>query len=842
MLHRRRRALELVLLILLANILSQGVSKKSKAKGKQINLACPGLSKRDHSDLEKLLLHASRLLNSDVAGAKSCLQVALQQAPNDMSRAQVLYNLAIVTRQAGDIQQALKYIESASSDAIEQWFQGALIRGVIQLESNHVQTSLYSFAVAKRLQPTSVAVYRNLAQAYYNLGEPLQAREVWEEGIVALLEQEECAEGFFNLGLLLREQGSHFRKQSEMNYKAAIRLDPTSSRYRYSYGNLLFDERRMDEAIAMFSSAIRIDPSLEDARNNLGNALRQSGWLREVLAKCLKLACNSVQQTVFQDLGMLDETRRVADAAYKINPRIVEASILRGSVDYAKGFMREAIERYKEALKLDPTSQQTLLNLGNTYGDLYRQLEARVTNQNSEARKEMRELQNSCIQVYKKMLVLDPIDAQAFLNMVWAQKYACEWANWEENLRRIEEMARMQIKQGKPPSLKPFLALAFPISPTLYLDIARAHAQEEQKNTNPLRRILGALDHSHQLLKPAGKGKSSKLRIAYMSTDLGDHPVGHQAWFSLHDQKRFDVILLALSRNDGSEWWRKNSAMVPDGNFFELGKLGHEISCSDLTRKINKLGVHVLITLNGWTSGHQMDVLSLKPAPIQVEYMGSHDSTGATYIDLFVSDRVATPPEFYNHFTERILSTPDTFFMNEYKQSRAHVPDLADAVYSDVEKLRRDDDLSESYRNIDRTSHDAYLWLLRLPSTAEYNLRKEADVYGEQVASRILFSDRIDWSSHLVIKSLANLSLDNPVFNSHTSAVDILWDEYEALARRLIAGEGRKALHNLRQTLQARRREAASFDTQKLVLNFERGLKIGWDLLDSGLSYHIHVN
>ena len=42
---------------------------------------------------------------------------------------------------------------------------------------------------------------------------------------------------------------------------------------------------------------------------------------------------------------------------------------------------------------------QTLLNLGNTYGDLYRQLEARVTNQNNEARKEMRELQNSCIKV-----------------------------------------------------------------------------------------------------------------------------------------------------------------------------------------------------------------------------------------------------------------------------------------------------------------------------------------------------------------------------------------------------------------------------------------------------------
>eukprot|EP00960_Hanusia_phi_P017275 508518-Hanusia_phi.AAC.6 len=166
---------------------------------------------------------------------------------------------------------------------------------------------------------------------------------------------------------------------------------------------------------------------------------------------------------VFQDLGMLDETKRVADTAYKINPQMVEASILRGrlsgvnmgketaieksfSVDYAKGSLSEAIEKYKEALELNPTSQQvsscnsslmtmslltnilchhlvipacslfksltllacpafsssspqTLLNLGNTYGDLYRQLEAKVMNQNSEARKEMKKLQDSCIKV-----------------------------------------------------------------------------------------------------------------------------------------------------------------------------------------------------------------------------------------------------------------------------------------------------------------------------------------------------------------------------------------------------------------------------------------------------------
>ena len=48
-------------------------------------------------------------------------------------------------------------------------------------------------------------------------------------------------------------------------------------------------------------------------------------------------------------------------------------------------------------------------------------------------------------------------------------------------------------------------------------------------------------------------------------------------------------------------------------------------------------------------------------------------------------------------------------------------------------------------------------------------------LHGDDVHARLIFSDRIDWRTHLLVKSMANLSLDNPVFNSHTSGVDILW-------------------------------------------------------------------
>jgi len=224
----------------------------------------------------------------------------------------------------------------------------------------------------------------------------------------------------------------------------------------------------------------------------------------------------------------------------------------------------------------------------------------------------------------------------------------------------------------------------------------------------------------------------------------------------------------------------------------------------------------------------------------------------------FVSDRVASPPEFAPFYSEKLVITPDSFFINEYTHSRSHVPPQADAVYSgrpakavggeEVEVVTReayglpregivacnfnqlfkvDPSVYGVWMTLLAQIPDAYLWLLRLPSTAEKALRAEAARYGTAVASRLLFTDRISWKKHLVVKALANISLDNPVFNSHTSGVDILWagvpllslagetmssrvaaslltalpfpsliarslDDYQAIAARLLAGPHRK--------------------------------------------------
>ena len=69
------------------------------------------------------------------------------------------------------------------------------------------------------------------------------------------------SEGFFNLGLLQREMGG---ASAERCYKTAVRLLPGSARFRYSFGNLLYDHNRcgstVREHILQYQSFVRRQP------------------------------------------------------------------------------------------------------------------------------------------------------------------------------------------------------------------------------------------------------------------------------------------------------------------------------------------------------------------------------------------------------------------------------------------------------------------------------------------------------------------------------------------------------------------------------------------------------
>jgi predicted O-linked N-acetylglucosamine transferase (SPINDLY family) len=63
----------------------------------------------------------------------------------------------------------------------------------------------------------------------------------------------------------------------------------------------------------------------------------------------------------------------------------------------------------------------------------------------------------------------------------------------------------------------------------------------------------------------------------------------------------------------------------------------------------------VLIDLAGHTGGHSLEVMALRPAPVQMTYAGWPGTTGVAAIDYRITDTITDPPEAERYSTERLL-------------------------------------------------------------------------------------------------------------------------------------------------------------------------------------------
>lgn len=193
----------------------------------------------------------------------------------------------------------------------------------------------------------------------------------------------------------------------------------------------------------------------------------------------------------------------------------------------------------------------------------------------------------------------------------------------------------------------------------------------------------------------------------------------------------------------------------------------------------------------------------------------------------------------------------------------------------------------------------AVLWLLRFPEPGESNLKRTARAWaGEEVASRIIFTDVAQKQQHISRARVCDVVLDTPECNAHTTAADVLWSstplltlprypykmcsrmaasilkgalpkdaegaraakeliasddaEYEALATRLAGGlsyertnrdycEGRGRLAEMRKVLFEAKWTCALFDTHRWVADLECAYEEAWRRWVAGESGDIHL-
>lgn len=146
----------------------------------------------------------------------------------------------------------------------------------------------------------------------------------------------------------------------------------------------------------------------------------------------------------------------------------------------------------------------------------------------------------------------------------------------------------------------------------------------------------------------------SRLRIGFVSGDFRDHPVSNFLYpvISSIDKTRFDVIGYNVSPSNDSHT-QLYSALSTE--WHEVKTLSH----IELATQITGDEIDILIDLSGHTAYNRLPVFGLKPAPVQMSWLGYPGTTGIQEMDYYLVDRnFAAPGVLDNQFTEKLAYLP----------------------------------------------------------------------------------------------------------------------------------------------------------------------------------------
>ncbi|ERN10036.1 hypothetical protein AMTRI_Chr06g194830 [Amborella trichopoda] len=754
-----------------------------------------------------------------------------------------------------------------------------------------IQEAYNCYLEALRIQPTFAIAWSNLAGLFMEAGDFTRALAYYKEAVKL---KPTFSDAYLNLGNVYKGMG--MPQEAIMCYQRAIQAKPD---YAMAFGNLAsiyYEQGRLELAIIHYRQAIACDSGFLEAYNNLGNALKDAGRVEEAIScyqSCLAFQPSHPQAltnlgNIYMEWNMMSTAATFYKATLAVTTGLSAPYSNLAIIYKQQGNYADAISCYNEVLRIDPLAADGLVNRGNTLKEIGRVSEAiqdyiravtiRPTMAEGHANlasayKDSGHVE-AAIKSYQQALLLRPDFPEATCNLLHTLQCVCNWEDRENQFKEVEAIIRRQIQVSVLPSVQPFHAIAYPIDPILALEISKKYAA----HCSVIATRYGLASFSHPPPLPVkSEGRNGRLRVGYVSSDFGNHPLSHLmgSVFGMHNRENIEVFCYALSPNDGSEWRQRIQSEAEQ--FVDVSSMSSDL----IANMINQDKIQILVNLNGYTKGARNEIFAMQPAPIQVSYMGFPGTTGATYIDYLVTDEFVSPTRFAHIYSEKLVHLPHCYFVNDYKQKNRDVLEpvcrhkrsdyglpedkFLFACFNQLYKM--DPDIFNTWCNILKRVPSSALWLLRFPAAGENRLRAYAAAKGVH-PDQIIFTDVAVKNEHIRRSALADLFLDTPLCNAHTTGTDVLWAGLPMITRPLekmatrVAGslclatgvgeemivgslkeyeekavffaENRPRLQALTNKLKAARMTCPLFDTARWVTNLERAYFKMWNLYCSG--------
>jgi len=587
-------------------------------------------------------------------------------------------------------------------------------------------------------------------------------------------------------------------------------MDRTKADGYINKGATFFSVGDTNLAMKSFLKALEYNPNSIEANFNLGFCYQTQ---------------NNYEQAIFYFRKTL-----------KLKPQDIEASnnlamslANFGAIMLYKDPAR-ALECLTEANKIIPDNPNILYNIGNAYQAMGKTEESMET--------------------IKKVIKIDPEFEHAYGQYYLRLRTFAYWDEAKKIFKKMKELSDASLKLNKLTPETPFVSVCNFQDPKRNLEIAKLWSKQDKD-------LVSNIKFSRKISK---KKAGEPIRIGYLSYDFHDHATLHllMGVLRLHNKKRFKIYAYSYGFPSESNYRRDAQKYV---DVFRDIRLTSDLEAAEI---INKDKIDILVDLKGHTSGCRLGIMALKPAPVNVTWLGFPGTTGADYIDYILADRVVIPPSEAKYYSEKIIYLPNTYQPTDNKQiisdrkfTRRNLglpgdPDTI--VFSSFNQTHKiEPEAFDVWMKILKKVTKSVLWLFVDNKIAANNLKKEAKKRGVDTG-RLFFAGPLPKDEHLTRLGLADLALDTFTYNGHTTTSDCLWagvpvitlkgkhfasrvsasllsaigmselitnskTEYERLAIELATNP--KKLFSIHYSLLSKRLSEPLFDTQRFTRDLE---------------------
>jgi predicted O-linked N-acetylglucosamine transferase (SPINDLY family) len=161
--------------------------------------------------------------------------------------------------------------------------------------------------------------------------------------------------------------------------------------------------------------------------------------------------------------------------------------------------------------------------------------------------------------------------------------------------------------------------------------------------------------------------RGDRIRLAYLSSDLGNHPVFLliTGGSELHDRARFETTVLSFGGGDADEMRPRLKGA------FEHFVDAHQKDDREVAGRMRDLEIDIAVDLNGFTERARTSVFARRAAPIQVDYLGYPGTLGAAYYEYILADRFVIPEDYLQFYSEDVVRLPACFRANDFRRRAA---------------------------------------------------------------------------------------------------------------------------------------------------------------------------